>query len=501
MNLNRRRTVRSRRYQPTLLAAVCATTSGVPALAQIGGAGGVSALWTRNCTMCHTETGEGGGAGTRTLLDDKLFDQAYDREFFDAIKNGRPNTGMMSFGETFSDQQVWALVVHIRELQNKARRDRLGSSKAVDGVYATRLENFKIEPVIEKGLDVPWSVDFLPDGRMLVTERPGMLRIHTTGRPGGALSEPIEGTPHVWNKGQGGLMDVAVDPQYAKGPEHQWVYLAYSDVLEKDGKSLGMTRLVRGRIGGGDANWTDEQVLFEAKPEHYHPTDHHFGCRIVFDPTDSNMLYFGIGERGFADFAQDPSRPNGKIYRIHTDGSIPSDNPFADRDASNTYRAVWSIGHRNPQGLAFDLEGRLWDTEHGPRGGDEFNLIQKGRNYGWPTVSFGINYNDTPFVTPWPGDRDIAMPADRWLPSIGACGLDVSRGDAFARWKGDMLAGGLSGQNVDRIRVREGKVVEREEILHGLGRVRDVVSGPSGAVYVVLNGPDKVVRLVPAGEK
>jgi glucose/arabinose dehydrogenase len=160
---------------------------------------------------------------------------------------------------------------------------------------------------------------------------------------------------------------------------------------------------------------------------------------------------------------------------------------------------VWSFGHRNPQGLAIDLKGRLWDTEHGPRGGDEVNLIKKGSNYGWPVVAFSINYNDSPFRTPWPkADEDIELPAFRWLPSIGASGLDIYAGDAFPKWKGDLLAGGLSGANLTRIRFADSGETSSEELLFGLGRVRDVSVGPNGYVYVALNQPDKIIRLRPA---
>ena len=159
---------------------------------------------------------------------------------------------------------------------------------------------------------------------------------------------------------------------------------------------------------------------------------------------------------------------------------------------------MWSYGHRNPQGLSFDLQGNLWDTEHAPRGGDELNLIQKGANYGWPIVSFGINYNGSPHEVPWPKEgQDIAMPAFRWLPSTGAAGLTVVNGSKFPQWKGDLIAGGLVGQNVDRIRVKDGKMVEREELVFGMGRVRDVALGPDGFIYVVFNQPDKIARLVP----
>jgi glucose/arabinose dehydrogenase len=194
--------------------------------------------------------------------------------------------------------------------------------------------------------------------------------------------------------------------------------------------------------------------------------------------------------------AQDLSEPNGKVYRVREDGSVPQDNPFVN--TPNAIPSIWSYGHRNPQGLVMDLNGQLWDTEHGPRGGDELNRVQKGANYGWPLVSFSINYNDQPLTTPWPTpDQKITLPVYRWLPSIGACGLDMVAGSAFPKWKGDLMAGGLSGTNVDRIRVKGDTLVEREEIMHGMGRVRDVRTGPDGMVYVVLNQPDKVVRIAP----
>ncbi len=496
---------------------------GSPALAQgLGiGTGSIASLYERNCAACHNTDGSGGGAGTRTLLTPEQRARP-DREYLDVIRYGNADAGMPPFGEALNLEQAWALVVYIRELQEIDHRRRVGSSRAVEGVYSTRHHSFRIERVIDSGLDVPWAVDFLPESegrwRMLVTERPGRLRIHSTGRAGGSLSVPVSGTPRVRDRGQGGLMDVAVHPEYAR---NGWVYLAYSDPLEQGGRSAGMTRIVRGRIGGSAESpaWTGEQTVWQARPEHYLTTDLHFGCKIAFDRPAADgrrLIYFGIGDRGRMEMAQDLTRPNGKVHRVWEDGSIPDDNPFMS--VPNAYASIWSYGHRNPQGLIFDLEGNLWDTEHGPRGGDELNLIRKGGNYGWPLVSFGINYQGTPFRQPFPDlltsrEREeagqIEMPAFVWTPSIGACGLDVvgpgPAGESFLKWRGDLLAGGLSGRNVDRIRVRvEGGVatiVEREEILHGLGRVRDVATGPDGSVYVVLNGPDRVIRLTPADEK
>jgi len=464
----------------------------------------VSTLWERNCQVCHGDRAQGGGAGARTLLTEEMRSTDLDRRFFDSIKDGLPDQAMPGFADTLSDKQVWGLVVHLREIQAREQRKQVGSPKPdANGIYTSQHHKFRIETVIPAGVDVPWSVDFLPSqigttgSRMLVTGRAGDLRLHPTGRPNAKLSAPVKGTPSVRNRGQGGLMDVAVHPDYST---NGWVYLAFSDEIKAKGRSQGMTQIVRGKLTpkGDTFEWTDQQTIFKAKPEHYLTTEIHFGCRIVFSekqPNNQRYIYWSIGERGRMEMAQDLTKPNGKVHRLWDDGTTPDDNPFlSNKDA---YPSIWSFGHRNPQGLAFDLAGTLWDTEHGPRGGDELNIIEKSRNYGWPLVCFGINYNDAPFATPW-GDPAIAMPVFQWTPSIGACGLDTARGPAFHRWKGDLFAGGLSGANVDRLRVADAKLTEREEIVHAPGRVRDVVCGPDGTLYIVLNEPDKVVRLVPA---
>ncbi len=490
----------------------------LPSLAH---AQGTEQLWRNNCMNCHGDRGQGGGAGTPTLLTDELFRGpdpiAADRLFFDIIKDGKPDHGMARFGDTLTDPQIWGLVNYIRELQARDRRQRVGSpARENPREVRTQRHTYGVERVIASGLRVPWSVEFLPDGRMLVADRSGELRVHSTGRAGGELSPPVQGVPAVRAEGQGGLMDIALHPDIAT---NGWIYLSFSDPATPGGRGPSMTKIVRGKLSAADARgrytWTDARTIFEAKREHYVPGGLHFGCRIVFQKPDKpdakgrHYVYWAIGDRGRSDHAQDLSRPNGKVHRLWDDGQTPDDNPYVGRP--DAYPSIWSFGHRNPQGLVFDLEGNLWDTEHGPRGGDELNLVRKGANYGWPTVSFGIEYSGAPFKTPWPDLADarghngpladIVMPADRWLPSIGACGLDVVRagpeGEAFPDWRGDLLAGGLSGLNVDRIRVKDGKVVEHEEILHGLGRVRDVVTAPDGSIYVVLNDPDHVIRLAP----
>ncbi len=465
-------------------------------------------LWARTCVACHGKSGQGGMPGVPTLLDPKYQDAGtvidIDRRLFDTIKNGKPENNMMPFGGMLSEPQIWSLVNYIRELQHADMREKSGDvvpkpdKTAAGEVFRTQYHTYKIETVIENGVNTPWSVDFLPSGPMLVTGKTGELQMHETGLTGGKLGFPLRNVPKVRSIGQGGLMDVAIHPNYDK---NGFVYIAFTDPLNGN-MSKGMTKIVRGTIKEGAL--ADQKTIFEIKDEHYLGGDIHFGCRIVFDPKDPTTMFFCMGERGRGELAQDLGRPNGKIYRVKDDGTVPADNPFVGM-GDKAYGAIWSYGHRNPQGLAFDLEGNLWDTEHGPRGGDELNLVKPGANYGWPKITFGINYNGTPWSTPWPkSDEKFEMPVYRWMPSIAACGLDVSRagpkGDMFPKWKGDLFAGGLAGQTVNRLRIKDGKVVEREEIFFGHGRVRDVVTGLDGSLYIVLNSPDRVIRLVSADE-
>ncbi|MFY9233739.1 MAG: PQQ-dependent sugar dehydrogenase [Fimbriimonadaceae bacterium] len=449
----------------------------------------VTQTYIETCAKCHGQDGEGGGGGTRTLLTEDKFDQKYDKPFFDAIKNGVPDMGMDAYGQTMSDEQVWGQVVHIRELQAKALRAKNGSPKATNGVYKSKLQNYKIETVIEAGLglETPWAIDWLPDGQMLITNRPGFIYLAQKGN----LGLQVSGLPESREQGQGGLMEVAVHPDYKR---NGWIYLAYSE----PGKSGGaMTKIVRGKlkIGKNAAAWTSQQTIWEADQKFYTGAGQHFGSRIVFD--GKGFVYFAVGERGGNMLAQELTNPFGKIFRVKEDGTIPSDNPFASK--ADAIKGIWSYGHRNQQGMVMGLDGRLWVTEHGPRGGDEVNEIKKGANYGWPVVAFSINYNDAPFRVPWPKPgQDFTMPIFRWLPSIGVSGMDVMRGSAFPKWNGDILAGGLSGANLDRIRTKDGKLVEREELVYGMGRVREVAVGPDGFIYVALNSPDKIIRLVPA---
>jgi aldose sugar dehydrogenase len=439
----------------------------------------VAGLYSDNCAKCHGASGEGGGAGTKTLLTREKYDMKNDRPFFMAIKNGVPDMGMEAYGETMSEPEIWGLVVHIRELQYRHLRGVESNRKTVGGPWKSKHHDYKIEDVVASGLDTPWSIDWLPDGRMLVNNRSGKMVVVENGK----VTREIIDIPRSIEQGQGGLMEVAVHPK------NGWVYLTYTE----PGGSGGLTKVVRGRISGN--MWMDQQTIWQADQKYYNRAGVHFGSKVAFD--GKGHVFFSVGERGSNMGAQSLETPYGKVMRVMEDGKIPSDNPYVN--TSGAEKATWTYGHRNQQGLAFDSEGNLWDTEHGPRGGDEFNLIQKGANYGWPLAVWSINYNGAPFRTPWATEgKTVVQPVFRWLPSTGASGLDLMDGKAFPNWNGDLFAGGLAGNNLDRLRVKDGKLVEHEEILWGMGRIRDIKAGPDGFLYIALNGPDKIVRLVPA---
>jgi aldose sugar dehydrogenase len=323
---------------------------------------------------------------------------------------------------------------------------------------------------------------FLPDGRMLVSERPGGLRFLT---PGQAPGESVRGLPSVWVHQDGGLLDIALHPDYAK---NGWIYLAYA--APGPGAS-SMTTIVRGRVRGGQ--WMDQEYVYRPPADAFGTTNEHYGIRLLFD-REGHLLY-SIGERGRRDDAQDLSRPGGKIHRVRDDGSPLPDNPFASRPGA--LPTIWTLGHRNPQGLAFDPRtGELWSSEHGPRGGDELNRIRRGLNYGWPLVSFGIDYDGRP-ISPLTERADLESPVVQWTPSIAVCGIAFYTGDRFPAWKGNLFVGGLVGKQLRRLVIEGDRVTHQELLFRGLGRVRSVVDGPDGYLYVALNQPGKIVRLVP----
>jgi aldose sugar dehydrogenase len=346
--------------------------------------------------------------------------------------------------------------------------------------------------VVTDELTSPWAMAFLPDGRMLVTERSGALR---TIEKGVLQPKAIEGTPAVWTQQDGGLFDVEVDPAYAR---NGWIYLSYSEAGPNDSS---MTVIVRGRIAKG--KWIDQQVLYRAPESGYWASNTHYGSRFIFDR--QGHLFYSIGDRGREAQAQDLSTPNGKVHRINADGSVPRDNPFAGRQDAQA--SIWSYGHRNPQGFAFHpVTGKLWEAEHGPTGGDEVNRIEPGHNYGWPLVHFGVK-PPTPPAAPSGGAGSFDSPIVHWTPSIAPSGIAFYTGDRLPKWRNHLFVTGLGGEALRRLETDGDKVVDQEVVFSGYGRVRDVVSGPDGYLYVALNvpgvrlsdtTPGLIVRLVPA---
>jgi aldose sugar dehydrogenase len=441
----------------------------------------VTKIYAELCANCHGPTLEGAQFGS--LVDDVWQFGSDDASLATSISEGHPDKGMPAMKGALTDEEVRGLVIYIREMGAKYRSARTTFAKPTgEMVVQSEKHAFKVEPVVE-GLDHPWSIAFLPDGRMLVTEKAGRLRIVEGGK---LLPEAISGTPPVWSKGQGGLLDVAVHPAYK---ENGWIYLSYSDPGANDS---AMTVVVRGKLR--DRQFVDQETLFRAPPELYRVGDVHFGSRFVFD--GKGHLFFSIGERGQPKDAQDLSRPNGKVHRIHEDGRVPDDNPFVKRPGA--FPTIWSYGNRNPQGLAqHPVTGDLWEVEHGPRGGDELNRIEPGRNYGWPVITYGMNYNGTP-MTDKTAEEGMEQPVLHWTPSIAICAMDFYTGDRFPNWKNDLFVTALAFQEVRRLVLENGKVTHQEVLFKDVGRLRDMIVGPDGYVYIAFNQPDRIARLVPA---
>lgn len=440
-------------------------------------------IYDQYCANCHGKDLRGGNA--QSLLDGVW--QYGDGQGYVSrnIKFGIPHLGMPSYEESLSDREIRLLVDYLYEEQQKAGVSKPDPPAQLESIEYTIKSDIWVE-----GLEIPWAIVFLDKNTALVTERPGRLRMVIDGK---LLPEAVSGTPEVLHEGQGGLMDVNIDPNYG---ENGWIYLSYSHAINparETQRPPAMTRLVRGKIR--DMLWVDEEVIYEAPSDTYMTTRHHYGNRIVFD--QKGYLYFSIGDRGMQDQAQDPKRPNGKIHRIYPDGKVPDDNPFRKEGLATLY----TLGNRNPQGLSVHpLSDEVWSVEHGPLGGDELNLIQMGTNYGWPVITYGSNYNGVP-VSDFTRKEGYAQPALYWKPSIAVCGMEFYQGEAFPRWKNKLLVTALKFEEVILLDIVEDRVMHQEVLLKNFGRVRDVGLDPEGNVYVVVNKPDRVLKLSPLAER
>ncbi len=342
---------------------------------------------------------------------------------------------------------------------------------------------FRLETVAE-GLGNPWGLAFLPGGDILVSERGGDLRVIRDGR---LDPEPVAGVPAVATRGQGGLLDIAVDPGFA---ENRFIYLSYAGA---DGRSAG-TEVVRARFDGDSLS--DVQRIFRAEPKTR--GGRHFGSRLVIDR--DGYLFISLGDRGdHMKEAQNTGSHLGSIIRINRDGTVPQDNPFAGQEGARP--EIWSYGHRNVQGMTMHPEtGAIWAHEHGPRGGDEVNIVRRGANYGWPAITYGIDYSGA-IISDKTSAPGMEQPVVYWVPSIAPSGMAFYDGEAFPQWRGDLFVGALAGRHLRRLEMDGDRVTAQEVLLDDLAeRIRDVRSAPDGSLYLLTDSPrGRVLRLAPAG--
>lgn len=367
------------------------------------------------------------------------------------------------------------------------------TGEAQGPVYRSAEHDYQVVTVAE-GLVNPWSIAFLPGGDMLVTERPGRLRIVRNGQ---LLAEPVAGAPDVLARGQGGLLEVAPHPAFAT---NRLLYLSFSKPLPGGGAT---TAVVRGRFENDRLTGVQEIFVAESRGAG------HYGSRLAFDR--NGYLFITIGDRQVPPAgdlerhpAQDLSNHHGKIVRLHDDGRVPADNPFVGRQGAKP--EIWTWGHRNAQGLAIHPEtGDVWANEHGPQGGDELNLIRPGLNYGWPVIGYGVNYGTGAAIHAGTHRQGMEQPVHVWVPSIGISGLLIYTGDRFPGWKGSFFMGGMSGERLARLVMDGQRVVLEETLYRGKGRIRDVRQGPDGYIYLAIDdrqgGPSPIVRLEPAGRR
>jgi glucose/arabinose dehydrogenase len=492
-----------------------AATAAPESSAQNGSAPSIAKLFETNCAGCHGVDLK--GAQGPSLVDKTWVHGNDDASILKVIKKGAMTAGMPAFEGQFSDAEMRGLVAYIREKGASAPAD---TAPFPTGTQTSEKQAYKVVPVVAKGLVTPWSMVFLGPDRMLVSERPGRLRVvHTDG----TIDAPVANAPRITTEFlHGGMLGLALAPDYAKSG---WIYIAFTDErpdrfgeIERCAKRstcfplTSQIKVIRAKLR--DNVLVEQQTIWQAPDKSYRPTPN-FGGRMAFGA--DGMLYFAVGDRVYSLMeAQDLSSPIGKVHRVAPDGSIPKDNPFAKK--SGALASIWSYGHRNPQGFAVDPRtGHLWESEHGPRGGDELNLLHPGYNYGWPLVTLGMGYDGLPFDPAYPiGHSQLAVPMPKgpkpdtstmvdsvthWTPSIAVSSIAFYTGNLFPQWRNSLFVTSLQQQEFLRLTITNDKVTGQELLFRWHGRLRDVVNGPDGAIYIAVNEPDMIVKLVPATEK
>lgn len=472
-------------------------------------------IYAASCAVCHGDSLEGSPLGPSLRVEPYQHGDSVD-EVVASIANGIPDTKMLAWRDTIPADDIRGIAIYLLE-KREGDRGAEGNGTGVPPTLPTaplegELHDLVLEPVYG-GLSEPYSIAPLPDGRVLVTEK--MRGLSIVAADGGSATL-VSGTPRFHDDsvlrgttytGSGWAHEVELHPDYA---ENGWIYLSYGDrcqdcnsISRETGLPVTMLKLVRGRLDG--TRWVDQETIWEAPKETYQPgVENGAGARIAFD--DDGYVYLTIGSflEGYSQ-VQQLDQPSGKIVRVHEDGRIPQDNPFVG--VPGALPSIYTLGHRNPQGLDFDpTTRRLWSSEHGPRGGDEGNLIQPGRNYGWPMVSLGVDYDGRP--VPYAKKYGIEYdPADLtptnidWTPSPGVSSITFYRGEAFPGWQDHLIVATLAKRDLWRVELDENGAKHTETLIETLGRFRDVEVGPQGELVVLLEhrSGSQIIRIFPVG--
>ncbi|MBC7886242.1 MAG: PQQ-dependent sugar dehydrogenase [Ferruginibacter sp.] len=439
------------------------------------GRGTVESNYKNFCSGCHGEKMD-------AFVDRKWKYGNTKEDIFKGIKQGYPDGGMPSFEAAFTNEEIYELSDYILTGIKNLKRYNFDKVPETTNLFVSENQNIKLDTVV-RGLGSPWSMAFLPNGEMLVTEKTGQLYRVKNDRS----LQLINGGPQVTADGQGGLMDVILHPDFKSNKR---IYISYS-AFKKDGSATVATTAIMSATLTGE-KLEGQKIIFEALP--YSRTRHHYGSRMVFGR--DGLLYFSVGERG--NEKQNPqslANDLGKIHRIKDDGTIPANNPFVNKPGAKP--SIFTYGNRNPQGVTMNPStGAIWSNEHGPRGGDEINIVGAGKNYGWPAISYGINY-DGKIITDKTAMDGMEQPLLYWIPSIGPSGMAFVEGKRYKGWQGDLLVGSLRFKYLNRCKMKDGKVVGEELLLKNIGRLRDVRMGPGGYIYVSVENPGYIFRLLP----
>lgn len=427
--------------------------------------------FAKYCVGCH-------GVNQESFINREWMFGNQKENIIHSITYGQADLGMIPFENVLSPDEISAMADFILE---RAQSSENFTTVPGPAINVSEKVKFRVDTIVD-GLDVPWGLAFLPNGDLLITERSGKLFRFSKGQ----LSEPISGLPDVVSFGQGGLLDIELHPDYAK---NGLIYLTYSKRNPENAKE-GATAVCRAKLDGNQL--TNLEDIFVAQP--YSGKGQHWGSKLAFD--GRGHLFFGVGERGQRDVnPQTLTNHCGKIHRINDDGSIPEDNPFVH--TKGAMPSIYSYGHRNPQGTVIHpVTGEIWESEHGPRGGDEINLIKPGLNYGWPVISYGINYNGTKF-TDLTAKEGMEQPIHYYVPSIAPCGMTFVTSTRYSGWENNILLGSLSFKYLERVELEGQKVVHTEKLLENIGRVRNVKVSPDGYIYVAIEKPGKILKLYP----